>query len=304
MSIIRSACCALSAALLLVGCTESLATEPVGSPDESALRSSADETGIAPGSLEEEGVLLLVNDRAVDETTLAVRTGLSQVLADAIVAGRKNPDGSPRWFSSISAINDLPDSDRAAFESLVVDANANGYIELPGFDPPTAARLSVRDGLRRPPTSRDVTVEAGFDGKTPDEVVTLVKSRLTNALDDRNDQFVTDTITATHKAFTIAVGNVFATGPTQTFVGGLQADSVTMLGVMSVIRPTILMTTKAGKTQYYARGTTGEYEAIAPPSYAIAMRARIALQPQGVRVFYPAWASRGLAGRIVTVTEH
>jgi hypothetical protein len=149
---------------ILGGASGCAAAEP--GPDGVEAHESeigAAEAGIAKGSLEEEGVLLLVNDRAVNDDTLRTRAGLSPDFASALVDHRMAADGSPRWFASIDELDALPSSDRAGFERLLEDARANDYIEAAGFDRP-AFRLVVPENLGRPPTHADVIVEAGFDG--------------------------------------------------------------------------------------------------------------------------------------------
>lgn len=76
-----------------------------------------------------------------------------------------------------------------------------------------------------------------------------------------------------------------------------------MTGTMSALNPTILVAEKAGTKTYYARGASGRYEAIPAPKYPVIMRARVQLEPQGVRVFYPAWSAKVLSGPTTVITE-
>jgi hypothetical protein len=284
--------------------------DEVGEAD-GELGASPKSAGIKAGSADEEGVLLLVNDRAVTESTLKTRTKLSAAVAKSIVAFRTTADAKPRWFSTIDELDALPSTGKSVFQHLIVDAAANGYTEAPGFDAPTLAKISVPSNLGRPPTSNDVTVEAGFDGKAAAEAAILVRGRLTNTVDASNESFVKRTIADNHKAFTLAVGNLFADGsPHATFAKGLGADKLTLLGTMSAVHPTILVAEKAGATAYYARGASGRYEPIDPPKYPVIMRARIRLATgaasdpgQGVRVFYPAWSAKVLTGPTTTIIE-
>lgn len=278
---------------------------------EGEIGASPTSAGIKSGSLDEEGVLLLVNDRTVTESTLTTRTKLTAALSKRIVAFRTSPDGTPRWFSTIDEIDALPSTGKTVFQRLVADATASGHTEAPGFDPPTLAKISVPSNLGRPPTSNDVTVEAGFDGKPAAEAAILVRGRLTNTVDATNESFVKRTIADNHKAFTLAVGNFFAQGsPHATFAKGLGADKLTLLGTMSAVRPTILVAEKAGVTTFYARGASGGYEPIDPPKYPVIMRARIRPETgaagdpgQGIRIFYPAWSAKVLTGPTTTIVE-
>ncbi len=277
---------------------------------EGEIGASPKSAGIAAGSLEEEGVLLLANDRAVSADVLKSRTRLPAAAAKTVVAYRTDAEGKPRWFANIDEIDALPATTKLFFQRLVADAKASGYTEAAGFDPPTLAKISVPP-LTRPATANDVTVEAGFDGKPAAETFALVRSRLTNSVDSSNDRFVAQTIATTHKAFTLAVGNLFAVGsPHAATAKALQAERLTMLGTMSALKPTILLAEKGGVKTYYARGASGRYEAIETPKYPIIMRARVRLATgapndpgQGVRVFYPSWSAKVLTGPTTTIIE-
>jgi len=276
-----------------------------GAPSSGDDGIASQEGNLGESALDDEGVLLLVDDRAVSEATFVDRTKLSADVAHEIVLFRTGADGKPRWFSSMDEIHALPNTEPSTFERLAADARANGYTEKPGFDVP-ALRLSVPDNLGHPPTSADVVVEAGFDGKTPDEVVAIVRGRITNVVDPSNERFVEATIRDNHKAFTLAVNNMFAPGsPHAAFASALGATSLTMLGTMSSVTPTILRAETNGTTTYYARGGSGRYEALAtPPKYPVIMRAKLSLGgPGGVRVFYPAWSAKVLAGPTASIVE-
>jgi hypothetical protein len=167
----------------------------------------------------------------------------------------------------------------------------------------------VPDDLGRPPTANDVTVEAGFDGKTPDEARAVVRSRLTNVVHASNERFVDQTITSTHKAFTIALGNFFAqNSPHAAFIRalrGLGATSFTLLGTMSALRPTILLVDTQGAKTYWARGGSGRYERIDTPKYPVIMRSNVRIDGEGpgVRLFYPAWSAKVLTGPTTVIVE-
>jgi len=278
---------------------------------EDALGASPSAAGIKAGSLEEEGVLLLVNDRATTREVLAQRARVNATASKAIAAYRTDAAGNPRWFKTLDEVDKLPSTTTLAFTRLVADARANGYVEAPGFDPPTLAKIALPPNLGRPPTSNDVTVEAGFDGKTPAEVLAIVRGRLTNTVDPSNERFVDSTITANHKAFTIAVGNFLIpsspNGRLLASLRGLGAKKFTLLGTMSAIKPTIIETEDAnGIKSYWSRGDTGQFGRIDKPSYPVIMRARLRIdgpEGQGVRVFYPAWSAKVLTGPTTVVIE-
>lgn len=291
------------AGLAEIGCATDTGDDTVAG-DENELGESATAAGIKAGSLEEEGVLLLVNDREVTLDVLKTRTKVSAAVASGIIAFRTTPEGDPRWFSTIDEVDAIPQTGTVTFQRLVADAKTSGYVEAPGFDAPTLAKISVPENLGRPPTANDVVVEAGFDGMPAADAAKLVRARLTNTVMASKESFVGQTIKDTHKAFTLAVSNLFAQGsPHAAFVQSLGAEKLTMLGTMSSLKPTILVAEKAGATTYYARGASGRYESIAVPTYPVIMRAKIRLATaaaddpgQGVRVFYPAWSAKVLSG--------
>src|SRR5258708_6757822 len=60
-----------------------------------------------------------------------------------------------------------------------------------------------------PPSIASITVKTGLDGRTPEQVIALVKSKITNPIAAQNTNFVDSTIRTTQKYFTIAVNNIF-----------------------------------------------------------------------------------------------
>ncbi len=288
------------ATIALVACAAPV-EEGVGS-QEGELGAEPRAAGITEGSLEEEGVVVLVNDRLVDPEMLIAR-GVDRAAARGIGAFRTNTDGTPRWFDTLDDVDALPGTDASTFGKLVTIAKAGEWTEAPGFDPPDKMRFEIPDGLDHRPTSRDVRVNAGFDGKSPDEVLAIVKSRLRNTVHVSNRSFVDQTILETHHAFSIAINNLFAPGsPHATFVKELGADKLTMLGTMSAMSPTILVAETAGSTTFYTV-QDGHYAPIPKPGYPVIMRARIRVSEPGVRVFYPSWKAKVLAGPTGVIIE-
>lgn len=262
---------------------------------DAAATASAGAAGIKPGSLEEEGLLLLVNDRTVTADTLRRRAHLTSSVARAIVAYRTSPQGAPRWFASAAEVDALANTGKVTFTNLLADARANGYVEKSGFDFP-APRLTVPENLGRPPTSNDVTVEAGHDGISPDEAYVVSRGRATHVVAAENERFLKQTFVETHKAFTIALNNLFvASSPTRAFFAGLGADAITVVGNLSAVDPVSVLVEKGGQTTMYRKGASSTYVPSTGPRYAVVMRARVQLEPVGVRVFYPAWSAPQLA---------
>jgi hypothetical protein len=270
--------------------------------------------GIKDGSPEAEGILLLVNDRSVTADILKTRAKLTASVAKGITEYRTGADGKPRWFMTIDELDKLPSTTKTVFTRLAADAKANGYTEAPGFEPPTLAKISVPSNLGRPPTSNDVTVEAGFDGKPAAEAAVIIRGRLTNTVDSSNEGFITRTIKDNHKACTIATGNYFVPGsPHARFVETaktLGAVRFTLLCTVSAVNPTILLAeTAAGVKTYWVKGANG-FETLVAPKYPVTIRTQLrfptgaASDPgQGVRVFYPAWSAKVLTGPTSVIIE-
>ncbi len=297
------------AALLmcLLSVTSGCSSEPLSHDQttESALGASPQGAGIAEGSREAEGVVIAANDRAVSVNRWMNDAKLDSNVADAIVKARIGADGKPRWFPTVDAIDALPDTDTSFFVKLLAFARAGGYVEGDGFEPPMQSKLLVPSNLGRPPTSEDVTVETGFDGRSPAEVETLVRGRLTNTVDPARERFVGETIRGTQKSFTIAISNLFASSSRDVqFLAGLGANEVTVLGVASHVNRTFLVVSVSGSPAYYVRGPTGAYVSTPVPKYSPLMRARVRLGGQpGVRIFYPSWSSPRLAAYDVEIIE-
>lgn len=291
-------CLGLAAMMFAVGCS----AETNASPSESAFTTNAPD--IEPLSLEEEGILILVNDPASTAQVLADRTMLAPSVANAIAAFRAGA-GTPRWFTSMAELKPLLAGDENAFDKLLSDARAHAYVEAEGFDQPDLARLSLPDGHTGRPTFDDITVVTGFDERSPDEATALVRARITNVVHSSNERFIDTQIRRAHKSFTLAIGNFFAAGsPQAQLASSVQGGSITLLGTLTASVPTVVMVEKDGQTTYYARRTGGAYQPTSKPRYVV-MRARInpTAESPGVRIFYPAWSAKVLAGPTVTVIE-
>lgn len=289
------------AGLFATGCSADAAVEDESS--SSALESLPG--GITDESIDAEGARILANDRNVTWQTLATSATLPRQAAEAIVAHRSDASGAPRWFTSLTEVLALPEVGESDVRALVLYGVANGYAEKRGFEVPNMARLSMERAQPRP-SERDITVEAGFDGKAPDEVVDLVRARLTNVVHQQNESFVRKTIRDNHKAFTIAAWNMLGArgSPPADFANNLQADKLTMMGTMSSMMPVYVVAERGGQTSYYARGERGTYQELpSAPKYPVIMRARLRLAPAGIRVFYPEWSAPVLARETTTITE-
>jgi hypothetical protein len=188
----------------------------------------------------------------------------------------------------------------------------NAVVDADGFFAPTEAVIDVPEGLGRPPTSADVQVRRGFDGKTVDEATALMRANLTTPLYPANEGFVAETLRATYRAVTLGTGNFLVPdAPPARFLQTLEPGArVTLLGTMSALQPAILEVEDSAGKSYFKRGSNG-YEAVEAALitntgalfYPVVMRSEIRLQPQGVRTTYPAWSAKALSGPTMTVVE-
>ena len=275
----------------LSGCAAP-AEDETGS-QEAAIGAEPTAAGIVEGSTEEEGVLLLANERAADAETLAT-AGVPRAVANGMVAFRTDQGGAPRWFETLDEVDALPGTDGAAFTALVTAARARGLVEPEAVEP-SRSRLLVPDDLGRPPRETDVTVEAGVDGKTPAEVLAIVRSRARNRIHTRNEAMFTRLLEGTLRSFTVGVNNLFvAQAPSARLVASLNAQKVYLMGTLSAVTPTFIQVEFDGVRLAYGRGDTGEYEPIERPRAPVVMRARIETG-KGARVFYPSWKAPVLA---------
>lgn len=269
----------------------------------------AQAANIAKGSPEERAILNLVNDVSLEPAVYTTRVKLSKTVANSIVSTRNGPSAGPeddKFFRSIEEVDKLPSTGSAAFTALKNYALANSY----DLAKPNLALLQIPDNIPRP-TSNDVQIYRGYDGRKPDEALAIVRSKLGNAIDASNERFFRDTVLASHKSFTIGLGNFFAAGsPTQTFLGNFPfGTKFTLLGTMSALRPTILKAEGSFGTIYYQKASAGGTFAYEPleasvknadgtPRYPIIMTSKIRREPAGVYVEYPQWKASVLTSPV------
>lgn len=175
-----------------------------------------------------------------------------------------------------------------------------------GFVPPKCD-LSIPDNLGRAPTSADVKVNAGFDGRSPAEAASMVLNASTTPVAAQNKAFVQQTATDVQKAFTIAVNNAFVAGSpfTKVLAAKYPGASFSVLGNMSEVSPVMIQVTLANKQQLLFQSQPGGTFAQVPKNpYKVVMQADLQFAPsQGVRVTYPKWSVPALSGPTATVTE-
>ncbi|NOU26422.1 MAG: hypothetical protein HOO96_00835 [Polyangiaceae bacterium] len=300
----------VAAALVVFGCGGVDSAEDDASDED--LISSPGAAGIKPGTIEETSVLNLVNDRSLDASGYRSRVLLSSAVANGIVRFRDGALPSPdddRVFTRIAEVDAVPSTGKAAFAALLKYAKSGGY----DFAPPNLAILSVPDNLGRPPTTDDVTVVRGFDGRSPADAEMVVRKNLGNTIHPQNERFVSDTLQRAHKAFTIGVGNFFAAGsPPQRFLQAQTAGATfTLLGTASAIHTTVLRVQDPYVGALYFKRTASGYESIDASylaadgtlRYPVIMSCAIRLNPQGVRIEYPKWSAKLLEQQTTVVVE-
>lgn len=168
--------------------------------------------------------------------------------------------------------------------------------------------IVIPDNLGRPPRVTDVIIKKGFDGRSPDQVVDLVKRNLQTPLHASNKSFVDKTIRDNHRAFTIAVSNMFVPNNEASNFASLQArrGTVTVLSTMSAINPVIVRVqpNTGGAPQFFARGANGTYAPIPEPKYPVICEAKVRFRPEpGLAMQYPKWSASVLSGPTATITE-
>ena len=164
--------------------------------------------------------------------------------------------------------------------------------------------LVVPDGLGRAPTSDDVEVRQGFDGRTPDEAVAVARRGCTSTVHPRNEAFVEKTLRDNHKAFTLAVNNAFIpNAPFQQLVTQFPGAKLTVVGTMSSLNPVLVKVEQPNQEPVYLSRQSGTYQPIAPMSYPVVMQAVIRQTPPGVALSYPKWSAPQLIGETCTISE-
>jgi len=164
---------------------------------------------------------------------------------------------------------------------------------------PSVVRMRIPEGLGRPPTSLDVVVEVGFDGKTPEEARALVRANAGHAIHSTNVRFVDESILATHKAVTISMNNAMAArSPQRAFADAHGLGVVNVVGTMSTLHPTYLaIDSDTEPTRYFERDGGAYVEASMRYPIVMVGRVRLATASEGpaVQVQYPAWSAPVLA---------
>jgi hypothetical protein len=166
--------------------------------------------------------------------------------------------------------------------------------------------ITLPKGLRRPPTANDLVIKRTFDGLTPEAAQKNIATALTSPVAPQNKALVDGTITQRVRDMQTALNNVFTPGtPHHQFLASQQPATLHVIGSMSASSPVVYQVTKDGQPpKYYTRawGQGGFTEMAKPPIQQV-MKAEITLEPRGIKMQYPAWENKALAGPLSTVTE-
>lgn len=298
----------VASVLLVAGCS---AAEDSGEVDELGesedLVTGKDTTGIVAGSPEEAAILLVANDRALTATRLTGEVKITATAKNALVSFRAGPTADPSddgYVLTLADLDKLKGTTKTFYSRVLTFAKARDYVDSGAVVAPDRALFEVPDNLGRPPTSADVRVVKGFDGRTPDEAYAIVRSRAAQFIHPQNERLLRETFDISHKAFNVALGNFFAEGsPPMRFLKGLGPVKANLLGLLRQLTPVALeITLPDGRVEYYMN-TTGTYQKVTKPTQQVIMRSAVSLDPPGVRVFYPQYRQSNLTAPTSTVVE-
>jgi hypothetical protein len=264
------------------------------------------------GSPEERIVLNLVNDVSMDAARYRASVKLSKTFAEALVKARAGATASPiddKFFYSVDEMKPIKGVSKAQFTLLKNYGTAQGY----DYAPPGLVLMEIPDNLGRPPTSNDVQVARGYDGRLRAPALAMIRANIQNAVHPQNERFATDSIAATYKAFHIGLSNLFIVGsPPRNFMDSLAPDSIEFLGTISTLNPTIVRYEKDGRVGYLQRAPSGGGYVRADASlinqngelrYPVLIRAKVRFDKPGVQMEYPKWSATVLTAPTGSVTE-
>lgn len=171
--------------------------------------------------------------------------------------------------------------------------------------------MSIPDNLGRPPTSNDVIIKKGFDGRSVDQFVDVVRGQFKPSasgkkLDPANDRLVRDTLSNTFKAFTIGVNNAYnPKSPISQLAARYPGAKLTVLGTMSQVNPYVVRIDRLNQPPLLFTKSASGFTPIATNPYQVVVQAEIQTMPtNGIRMGYPVWQAKNLeAPAGATITE-
>jgi hypothetical protein len=173
-----------------------------------------------------------------------------------------------------------------------------------GFRQP-ALEMTLPSDLGRRPTSADVELRKGFDGRTLPQMVEAAFARLKSPLAGGQRAALGPLLAQNAKAFTLEVNNAFVPGSAVHLrFSAADGAQVAVVGTASATHPTLLEVVREGREPtYLLRDSRGGFQPLARMGHPIAFRAELHWEPDGVKVTYPAWQPPALSASDLSAFE-
>ncbi len=170
---------------------------------------------------------------------------------------------------------------------------------------PLKAHITLPPKLGRPPTTADLIIKRTFDGLTPAAAAKEITRRHNGPIAAQNKTLVATTVDARVRDMQVALNNVFTKGtPNRQFLDSHQPAAITVIGSLAASSAIVYQVTKPNQEpRYFTRAWgNGGFVETTPPKQVV-MEARLSLDPPALRMAYPEWKNKALAGQITTITE-
>lgn len=170
---------------------------------------------------------------------------------------------------------------------------------------PLKPQITLPKRLARPPTAADLIITRTFDGLTPAAAAKQITRALQGTIAPQNKALVETTVNQRVRDMQVALNNVFTKGtPNRKFLEGVQPAQITVLGSLSSSNPIVYkVTAQNAEPKYFTKGWGGGFVEMPKPPVQVVMEGRISLEPPGLRMTYPQWQNKALAGPITTIIE-
>lgn len=171
--------------------------------------------------------------------------------------------------------------------------------------PPPTPDISLPKKLGRPPTAADLIINRTFDGLTPQAAAGRITAAFRGAIAPQNQRLVDTTVSARVRDMQVALNNVFTPGtPNRKFLEQQLPAAITVIGSLSSSNPIVYEVSRPGQApKYFTKGWAGGFAELPRPPAQVVMRGQLSLEPRGLRMEYPQWQNKALAGAITTITE-
>lgn len=171
--------------------------------------------------------------------------------------------------------------------------------------PAPTPNITLPPRLNRPPTTNDLIIKRTFDGLTPAAAEKKISVALKGRVAAENRTLVDSTIKQRVRDMQVALNNVFTPGtPNRQFLESQMPAKLHVIGSMSGSNPVVYQVTKEGQPpKFFTKGWGGGFTELTKPPIQQVMNAEITLEPRGIRMGYPAWENKALAGKLTTITE-